>query len=407
MRPIRNIVGLFLGLVGYAMLGYATPTNQMEQAVAHEIAALQLPPALITNEGEPVSSAATWLARRRPELLESFRTNVYGRQPVGRPANLTFTMVSETNSMAGLAKAKQVTISYGNERGTGAIHLVLFIPMSRLPAPCFLLICNRGARNLDPTRQLPSAFWPAEALIRRGYAAAAFCNTDVAPDRSNGFTNGVYALYDPPAGHAPDAWGAIAAWAWGASRVMDYLATDPGIDPKRIAVVGHSRGGKAALWAGAEDDRFALIVSNDSGSTGAALARGKQGENIRAINRVFPHWFCRNYHHFAGRENELPVDQHLLAGLIAPRLLYIASATGDATSDPRSEFRTAVAVGSIYQLFGLGGLPATRFPAPDSPVIGGAIGYHIRSGNHDLTPYDWERFMDFADQHWSVSPVGH
>jgi len=160
----------------------------------------------------------------------------------------------------------------------------------------------------------------------------------VAPDKYNGFTNGVYKIFDPPGGRTPNFWGAIAAWAWGASRVMDYLETDNDIDSKRVAVIGHSRGGKTALWAGAEDERFAMVVSNDSSSTGAALARGKQGEHIRDINRIFPHWFCQNYKHYNDRENELPVDQHMLAALIAPRLLYVASATEDAPSDPKSEF---------------------------------------------------------------------
>lgn len=360
---------------------------------------LLLPDALVTKSGEKVTSAEKWNSIRRPEILDLFRENVYGRMPIGRPVNLVFTTTDLSDAMGGNAVRKLVTISYGNNRGQGAIHLTLFVPKGHARAACFLLICNRGLQFADPTRELKSPFWPAEEIVRRGYAAAVFYNTDVAPDKYNGFTNGVYALFDNPVGRADDAWGAIAAWAWGASRVMDYLETDKDIDSRRVAVVGHSRGGKTAFWAGAEDERFAMVISNDSGSTGAALARGKRGENIREINRVFPHWFCQNYKRYNNRENDLPIDQHMLAGLIAPRLLYIASATADATSDPQSEFLTAVNAAPVYHLFGLNGLESGIMPPPDEPLLKGQIGYHLRAGIHDLTEYDWDRFMDFADLH--------
>jgi pimeloyl-ACP methyl ester carboxylesterase len=261
-----------------------------------------------------------------------------------------------------------------------------------------VLICNRGAENIDPTRKNKSPFWPAEQIVARGYAAAAFLNTDLDPDYHDGFTNGVHRLFDP-AKRKPDAWGTIAAWAWGASRVMDYLETERDVDSRRVALVGHSRGGKTALWAGAEDERFAMVVSNESGSTGAAVARGKKGEHIRDINQKFPHWFCANYKQFNDREYELPVDQHMLAALILPRLLYIASANLDAWSDPRSEFLAAVHAGPVCELLGIKGLATTTFPQPESPIHDGRIGYHLRTGKHDLTEYDWGQFMDFADRH--------
>lgn len=358
-----------------------------------------LPDPLVTFRGREVASVDMWRSMRRPEILELFRENVYGRMPIGRPANLAFTITDRSDAMDGKATRKLVTISYGNAKGQGVIHLVLFVPKHLGRSPCFLLLCNRGARNIDPTRTFKSPFWPAETVIARGYAAAAFCNSDVAPDRNNGFTNGVYRLFDYPHGRAPDSWGAIAAWTWGASRVLDYLATDADIDGARVAVVGHSRGGKTALWAGAEDERFAMVISNDSGSIGAALARGKHGERIRDINRVFPHWFCENYKQYNDREADLPVDQHMLAALIAPRLLYVASATEDATSDPSSEFLAAAKADPVYRLFGLKGLGADVMPPPNTPLNNGHIGYHLRSGVHDLTEYDWGRFMDFADAH--------
>ncbi len=360
-----------------------------------------VPDPLVSLEGQTISSAAAWESSRRPEILELFRHNVYGRAPVGRPENLRFEITDrQAGLMDGLATRKLVTVSYGGSGGQGTIHLVLFIPTKgRKPAPCFLLICNRGPENMDPTRNVKSPFWPAEQIVERGYAAAVFANGEVAPDKNVPFTNGVFGVYEKPGDRRPDSWADIAAWAWGASLVMDYLETDPDIDGKRVAVVGHSRGGKTALWAGAQDERFAMVVSNDSGCTGAALARGKHGERIQDINRQFPYWFCDNYKRFNGREEDLPLDQHWLLALVAPRLLYVASASEDAWSDPNNEFRAAVLAGPVYGLFGLQGLATATMPKPESPLLEGHIGYHLRSGKHDLTLYDWNRFMDFADRH--------
>ena len=372
-------------------------------AAALPAAELRLPDPLTTTNGTKVTSADVWLKTRRPEILELFRTHVYGRMPVGRPAGLKFeTLESTKGLMDGTATRRQVKISYRGPGGEGAIKLLLFVPERAKPAPCFLLICNRDATNLDASRAIKSPFWPAEQIVARGYAAAAFLNADVAPDRDTGFTNGVHGIFDPRGvKRPPDAWGTLAAWAWGASRVMDYLVTDPDIDAQRVAVIGHSRGGKTALWAGAEDERFAFVISNDSGCGGAGLARRRQpkAETIAAINRTFPYWFCENYKQYADREEALPVDQHLLAALIAPRLLYIASATADLWADPGGEFLCGVEASPVYRLFGLEGLKADRPPPPDSPLQTGAIGYHLRTGSHGLTEYDWKCYLDFADRH--------
>jgi len=374
---------------------------------ATHAAELQLPDPLLTQSGERVTSADVWQTTRRAEVLELFRKHVYGRAPVGRPADLKFDVFdSAADAMGGKATRKQVKITYRRPGGEGAIRLVLFIPNgAKKSAPCFLLICNRpAAANIDPTREVKSPFWPAEEIVARGYAAAAFFNGDVVADKHDEFKSGVFAIYDT-APRPADAWGAIAAWAWGASRALDYLVTDPAIDGKRVAVVGHSRGGKTALWAGAEDERFAMAVSNDSGCTGAALARGKTGERIRDINKGFPHWFNENYKRFADHEDELPLDQHMLAALIAPRLLYIASASEDAWSDPKSEFLAGVHASPVYRLFGLEGLASANMPKAEAPMHDGHIGYHLRTGKHNLTEYDWSCFMDFADKHLGKPPA--
>lgn len=369
---------------------------------------LNLPLLLETQNGRVVDSVSKWENQRRPEIIKLFQDNVYGRTPVGCPQSLRFQITNQIpDALGGLAKLKRVEISFAGPGGSETIHLVLYVPAKvDKPAPCFLLICARGFENIDPERKTFNPYWPVKDLIARGYATAAFCNVDVVPDETNAFKEGAFRIFDGPGNRPQNAWGAIAAWAWGASRVMDYLQTDPDIDHQRIAVVGQSRGGKAALWAGACDERFAMAVSNESGSTGAALARGKTGERIQEINDRFPYWFCENYKQYNNREEALPVDQHMLAALIAPRLLYIASAAGDEWSDPENEFLTAVNAQPVYQLFGLEGLATRMMPKPDSPVFEGHIGYHLRSGNHNLTEYDWEQFMNFADKHLKKALVG-
>lgn len=360
-----------------------------------------LPDPLRMENGERVTTREQWLTARRPELLETFRTQVYGRAPVGRPDSLKFELFdSASDAMEGKATRKQVRISFHGPGGEGAIKLTLFIPNARSgPAPCFLFICNRPPVNIDPTREQKSEFWPAEEIIARGYATATFHNADVAPDKSDAWKHGVHAIFDP-AQRAPDAWGTIAAWAWGASRCMDYLVSDRDIDAQHVAVIGHSRGGKTALWAGAEDERFALVISNDSGCTGAKLAHRAIGETVERINRVFPHWFCENYKRWNGKDAELPFDQHELLALIAPRLCKVASASGDPGADPQGEFLSAVHASPVFELLGGKGMPTRDFPAPGTALHGGQIGYHLREGKHDLNLWDWSRHMDFADEHW-------
>lgn len=361
---------------------------------------VDLPDPLALADGTKVTTAQQWKTARRGEILELFRTNVYGRAPIGRPANLKFETQVTPNVMDGKATRKLVKISYSGPGGAGAINVVLFVPNAVKSAPCFVLIDNRGADQIDATREKKSPFWPAEQLIERGYAAAAFLNSDLDPDKFDNFKDGVHGLFDDPnKPRSADAWGTIAAWAWGASRVMDYLESDPDIDKNHVAIVGHSRGGKTALWAGAQDERFALVISNDSGASGAALARGKEGERIANINKSFPHWFNENYKKYNESESELPVDQHELLALIAPRLLYVASASDDAWADPEAEFKSAVAATPVYELFGLKGVRG-ELPPIETPIQEGAIGHHIRQGKHDLTEYDWARYMDFADKHW-------
>lgn len=360
-----------------------------------------LPDPLVGPNGR-VRTPEEW-PRRRKEILEAFRQHVYGRSPVRQEQGGFETIETQPRAMEGAATLRRIVIVSRHGGREHRFGLTLFLPNAeREPVPVFLLLNNRPVSNTDPTRREQSGFWPAEALIARGYGIAAIQNNDIAPDDKARFREGAIRLFEGDrAGERPgNAWGALAAWGWGASRALDYFATDSRVDASRVALVGHSRGGKAALWAGAEDERFALVVSNDSGEGGAALTRRRFGETLARITEAFPHWFADNYRTFAGREHSLPVDQHMLLALIAPRAVYVASADEDLWADPRGEFLSQVHASPVFALFGEPAIAASDMPPLDNPLIRGRRGYHVRTGGHDLTPYDWNRFMDFADTLW-------
>lgn len=360
-----------------------------------------LPKILVDPNGEKITTIEQWEKKRRPEILELFREHVYGREPIQRPESLNFTVKDKGIVLNGSAQCKEINITFKGPGGEGGFRLLLYIPNhAPKPVPAFLFINNRDM-NLDVIEgEKPSSFWPVNEIISRGYAAATFKTSDIDPDFHDEFQNGVHRIFDHYGESRPkNAWGTIAAWAWGARRAMDYLEEDSDIDANRVAVVGHSRGGKTALWAGALDERFAMVVSNNSGCTGAAISRGKKGESVAIINKGFPHWFAENYKNYNGKESELPIDQHMLLSLIAPRLLYVTSATEDEWADPESEFLSTILTTPVYELYGLKGLGTEQFPRPDSPIIGNHVGYHVRTGEHALVRYDWKCFMDFADQY--------
>ncbi len=359
-----------------------------------------LPDVLVNSAGKKITSAKEWTKVRRQEVLELFSENVYGKVPA-TPYNKSFKLVNkDMNAMNGAATLKQVDITISSGGKSLPIHLTLFVPNNvKKPVPVFLLIDNRGPANTDPERKVKSEFWPAEEVIARGYAIAVFSNSDVDPDNFDDFKNGIHGLLDKGV-RPPDAWGSLAAWAWGASRCMDYFETDKDINKKRVAVVGHSRGGKTALWAGAVDQRFAMVISNESGCGGAAIARRRFGETVARINTAFPHWFCLNYRKYSDNENAMPFDMHMLLALIAPRALYIDCASDDLWGDPKGCYISLYNSLPVFRLLNTGSDIPETIPPLNTQVIGGKAGFHIRDGVHNMLLKDWNYFMNFADVVW-------
>ncbi len=399
-------------------------TNYDESAVP----AYQLPSLLVDAEGGKVSTAERWNEHRRAEVLGLMEQFVYGKTPDGKLSVRYEVLEQDDNALSGLAKRKQVRLTFADSLSA---DVLLYVPKNtnrERPSPVFVGLNFYGNQTVshDPdilinprwmrgnaaigieqyratakTRGAYAARWQVEMLLKRGYALATVYCGDFDPDNyRHDFSDGVHPLFfeKGQTKPGPTQWGAIGAWAWGLSRTLDYLETVDEIDATRSAVIGHSRLGKTALWAGAQDQRFALVISNNSGCGGAALYRRCYGERIHHMIKPVGYWFCQNHRNYQRRETELPVDQHMLLALIAPRPLYVASATEDRWADPRGEFLAAKAASSVYALFGKDNLSESQFPKPNTPLQT-TVTYHLRDGKHEVTAFDWKNYLDFADRH--------
>lgn len=379
---------------------------------------------LIAN-GKPIRTKAQWRTHRK-ELIDQFSKNMYGQSP-GKPSGLTFQILeSDPKALNGLATRRQVKISLS--ASGPSFDVLMYVPNDRKkPAPAIVGLnfsgnhaihpdpgirlttsyvesprnnsCVTDHRATDACRGTNAGQWPVEQLVQRGYALVTAYREDIASDvRTTGFQTGIHPFF-PDYQNRPDNFGTIAAWAWSLSRILDYLETDRDIDARRVAVFGFSRLGKAALWAGATDERFAAIISNESGAGGAKLFHRGAGENIRRLCTLFPHWFCGNFRQYIDKDTLLPFDQHQVIALVAPRPVYVASAAEDTNSDPEGEFQAALAAGEVYSFLGKKGLPMAQRP-PLNQSVQADIGYHIRSGGHNVTAFDWQQYLRFLDTHF-------
>ena len=346
----------------------------------------ELPDLLTFKNGEAVDSKALW-SKRRAEILELLKSEIYGFSPPPPQKVTAVIQKCDDDAFAGKAVHSVIDIQFDTPKGQFSFPINMIIPKNISRAPLLLHIAFRP--------EIPDRYYPVEEIIDGGFATASFYYKDIAPDNEDGFVGGIAGMY-PRNSHSTEQWGKISMWAWAAQRVMDYLQTLNEIDRERIAVVGHSRLGKTALWCAAQDERFAMGISNDSGCSGAAITREKKGERIKDITSNFSYWFCENYQRYIDNEKSMPFDQHFLLSAIAPRFVYVSSAQEDEWADAQSEFLSCVATKKVYELLGLRGfVTQDEFPKPGTKLHEGEIGYHLREGTHFLSRYDWQCFMEY------------
>lgn len=397
----------------------AFPINT-EEAKAGQ---LPLPSPLDRPRGGKVGSATEWNNVRRPEILDDFTRLMYGALPP-RPESIRFELRRElSGALGGIAKRREVRIHLANDGKTHFVDVLWYLPLhAEKPVPAIAGLNFPGnhavstepdvyptetARLTQPAeRGAGASRWPFSELIRNGFSVITANRGDLFPDRADGRAESVWKLFRTPEELTPEQRDctAISAWAFGCILLLELLESEPAIDRKRIWLHGHSRLGKTALWAAANDPRFAGVVSNDSGCCGAALSRRNFGEHISYITETFPWWFRKVLDSYAGREEELPFDQHFLISLVAPRPVLVASATEDLWADPRGEFLAAKAAGEVYRLFGAAGLGTeAEFPPPDRPLYGDGVGYYLRTGKHDVTLADWQFVLQFIEKSTNCS----
>ncbi len=396
-------------------------TNYEENKVPEFI----IPDPLTNFAGNKIVTATDWIQKRRPELFQFFENKVYGKVP-GDLDNVTFQLLEENeNALDGKAKRKQVKVTLIKNEKSISFTILIYLPKNSSSSPLFLgynffgnhsitedtnvIISDAWAMNskemnitehqlTQASRGLRAHRWAIDKIIEGGFGLATIYYGEIDPDK-NDLMDGLHQLFYEKGQERPDnnEWGSLSVWAFGYSRALDYFEQDNDIEASKVVVFGHSRLGKAALWAGASDQRFAAVISNNSGCGGAALSKRKFGETINVINTSFPHWFCRNFKNYNNNEESLAVDQHQLLALIAPTPLYVASAQGDRWADPKGEFLSAYHASSVFALFDKEGIKTNHIPEVHAPIHK-SVAYHIREGKHDVTEYDWEQYITWASE---------
>ena len=414
-------------LAACALMMTATALSQTNPDQSRQpVMPAHLPDALVFADGTPVATQAQW-PKRRNELLQLFAEQMYGRMP-DRPAQMRFHVYNlDRHALGGKATRQQISILFRGQEDGPRMDLLVYVPNGvkrppvilglnfwgnetinpdpgiRIPdrsmessnSPSMNSSCVRNNRATEACRGIDQERWPVDKILDAGYALATAYRGDLDPDRKDGYDQSIRSAW-PELAQGGDNFSTIAAWAWAMSRALDYLEQDRLVDGRHVVAFGWSRLGKAAIWAGATDPRFAAVISNESGAGGAKLFHDVHGETVLRLNTVFPYWFCKNFKQYSGRDAELPFDQNEVLALIAPRPLYIASAILDENADPQGEFLAALAVTPVYRFLGSTGLPTTEWPPVDQPVLG-RVSYHVRTGTHSVTAFDWEQYLRFCD----------
>lgn len=344
-----------------------------------KLAARNIPALLTMNDGKPVKTPDDWRARRR-EIIDLLSREEYGYTPAA-PENVTGEIKESADAFANKATQQTIVLSFDTPNGPFSFPFTLIVPKGVEKAPVFVIIAFRP--------DVPDRYLPTEEIIDHGFSIATFCYNDVSEDSENFDKLATMYPRDEKTG-----WGKIGMWAFAASRVLDYLETRDDIDATRACVTGHSRLGKTALWCGAQDERFSMVISNCSGCSGAAISRDKVGETVEFIANRFPYWFCGAYQAWRGRDHEMPFDQHMLLALVAPRKLYVCSAEEDTWADPESEFLGCVAASEAWTALRVPGLVTPdALPTVGEPLMDGGVCYHVRAGSHFFSRTDWLNHM--------------
>ncbi len=342
------------------------------------------------SNGSPVTNA-TW-GKRRLELIQLLEKYSYGQTPKTKVEVKCENITLEKYDFAGKCKHETLTLVYKTIHGEGNFPIQIFTPLSVNRPPVFLHIGFSLA---------PHWYIPVEEIIDAGYALVVVDYRNMVNDNHYGdFSDGIAAHFSVTDKRQKDEWGKIGMWAWGASRIMDYLISErDDLNTDKVVLIGHSRLGKTALWCAAQDERFAAVISNNSGYGGAASSKNGEGERITDFIRLgSDDWFCPAFLDFKDKEDEKPYDQSFLLALIAPRYLLVGSAELDKGADPKSEFLTTCHASSVWEMLGEKGIVIDdELPHPGDFLGEGNILYHYRSGKHCLTRDDWAAYIKFLD----------